>query len=103
MSAYYTYEDNVIEWEDEEKFNMIRNLGISADDMWGMINSPEDPVEKRDLYPYTYPKLSDLKKMDYYSVCLGSFIPWDYKKNTQIIMDELGWSGDELEGVPDSI
>lgn len=103
MSAYYTYEDNVIEWEDEEKFNMIRNLGISADDMWGMINKPEDPVEKRDLYPYTYPKLSDLKKMDYYSVCLGSFIPWDYKKNTKIIMDELGWSGDELEGVPDSI
>jgi N-acetyl sugar amidotransferase len=103
MSAYYTYEDNVIEWENEEKFNMIRNLGISADDMWGMINKPEDPVEKRDLYPYTYPKLSDLKKMDYYSVCLGSFIPWDYKKNTKIIMDELGWSGDELEGVPDSI
>jgi len=103
MSAYYTYEDNVIEWEDEEKFNMIRNLGISADDMWGMINKPEDPVEKRDLYPYTYPKLSDLKKMDYYSVCLGSFIPWDYKANTKIIMEELGWSGDELEGVPDSI
>lgn len=103
MSAYYTYEDNVIEWEDEEKFNMIRNLGISADDMWGMINKPEDPVEKRDLYPYTYPKLSELKKMDYYSVCLGSFIPWDYKANTKIIMEELGWSGDELEGVPDSI
>jgi N-acetyl sugar amidotransferase len=103
MSAYYTYEDNIIEWEDEEKFNMVRNLGITADDMWGMINTPEEPVDKRDLYPYTYPKLADLKKMDYYSVCLGSFIPWDYKKNTKIIMDELGWAGDELEGVPDSI
>lgn len=103
MSAYYTYEDNIIEWEDEEKFNMVRNLGITADDMWGMINTPEEPVDKRDLYPYTYPKLADLKKMDYYSVCLGSFIPWDYKKNTKIIMEELGWAGDELEGVPDSI
>jgi N-acetyl sugar amidotransferase len=103
MSAYYTYEDNVIEWEDEEKFNMVRNLGISADDMWGMINTPEEPIDKRDLHPYTYPKLADLKKMDYYSVCLGSFIPWDYKANTKVIMEELGWSGDELEGVPESI
>jgi N-acetyl sugar amidotransferase len=103
MSAYYTYEDNIIEWEDEEKFNMVRNLGITADDMWGMINTPQDPVDKRDLYPYTYPKLADLKKMDYYSVCLGSFIPWDYKVNTKIIIDELGWTGDVLEGVPDSI
>jgi N-acetyl sugar amidotransferase len=103
MSAYYTYEDNIIEWEDEEKFNMVRNLGITADDMFGMINTEEDPIDKRDLIPYTYPKLEQLKKMDYYSVCLGSFIPWDYKKNTKIIMDELGWSGDELEGVPDNI
>lgn len=103
MSAYYTYEDNIIEWEDEEKFNMVRNLGISADDMWGMINKTEDPIDKRDLFPYTYPKLADLKKMDYYSVCLGSFIPWDYKENTKEIMDKLGWEGDELEGVPESI
>jgi len=103
MSAYYTYEDNVIEWEDEEKFNMVRNLGISADDMWGMINTPEEPIDKRDLYPYTYPNLSDLKKMDYYSVCLGSFIPWDYKANTKEIIKELGWQGDELEGIPESI
>jgi N-acetyl sugar amidotransferase len=103
MSAYYTYEDNEIEWEDEEKFNMLRNLGISADDMWEMINTPEDPIDRRDLNPFTYPKLSDLKKMDYYSVCLGSFIPWDYKANTKIIMDELGWQPDELEGVPETI
>lgn len=103
MSAYYTYEDNVIEWEDEEKFNMVRNLGITADDMWGMINTEENPVDKRDLIPFTYPKLSELKKMDYYSVCLGSFIPWDYKKHTKIIMDELGWSGDVLEGVPSEL
>jgi N-acetyl sugar amidotransferase len=103
MSAYYTYEDDVIEWENEEKFNMVRNLGISADDMWGMIHKPEDPIDKRDLYPYTYPKLADLKKMDYYSVCLGSFIPWDYKANTKEIIEKLGWQGDELEGVPESI
>ncbi len=94
MSAYYTYEDNLIEWEDEEKFNMVRNLGITADDMYGM-----DKKKTKTIFT----ELESLKKMDYYSVCLGSFIPWDYKKNTQIIMDELGWTGDELEGVPESI
>lgn len=103
MSAYYTYEDDMIEWEDEEKFNMYRNLGITADDMHGMINREDDPVDRRDLLPYTYPDLSELRKMDYYSVCLGSFIPWDYKRQTKIIMEELGWDGDELEGVPETI
>ncbi len=103
MAAYYTYEDEEIEWEDEEKFNMLRNLGITADDMWGMINTNENPIDRRDLIPYTYPDLAELKKIDYYSVCLGSFIPWDYKENTKLIMEELGWKGDELEGVPESI
>lgn len=103
MSAYYTYEEDVIEWEDEEKFNMYRNLGITAQDMHGMIHKEHDPVDVRDLYPYTYPKIEDLKKIGYYSVCLGSFIKWDYKKQTKLIMDKLGWSGDELEGVPTEI
>lgn len=100
MSSYYTYEDDMIEWEDEEKFNMVRNLGITADDMWGMIHTEEDPIDKRDLNPYTYPDLAKLEAINYYSVCLGSFIPWDYKKQTQLIIDELGWEGDVLEGVP---
>jgi N-acetyl sugar amidotransferase len=100
LSAYYDYLNDEIEYEDEKKFNMVRNLGISADDMWGMINTPENPVDKRDLIPYTYPDLKDLKKIDYTSVCLGSFIPWDYTKNTEIIKRELDWKIDELEGVP---
>lgn len=103
MSAYYTYEEDMIEWEDEEKFNMYRNLGISAQDMHGMINKENDPIDIRDLSPYTYPNLKDLKAINYYSVCLGSFIKWDYKKNTKIIMDKLGWKGDLLEGVPQDI
>tara|TARA_B100000401_G_scaffold433476_1_gene372185 strand:+ start:146 stop:1234 length:1089 start_codon:yes stop_codon:yes gene_type:complete len=103
MSAYYTYEDDEIEWENEEKFNMLRNLGITAEDMHGMINKEDDPVDKRDLIPYTYPPLEELQKIGYYSVCLGSFIPWDYKKHTRIIMDDLGWEGDEMESAPSSV
>ena len=58
----------MIEWEDEEKFNMYRNLGISAQDMHGMINKENDPIDIRDLSPYTYPNLKDLKAINYYSV-----------------------------------
>lgn len=100
FSAYYDYLNDEIEYEDEKKFNMVRNLGMSADDMWGMINSEEDPIDRRDLMPYTYPKLKDLKRINYASVCLGSFIPWDNVKNTELIQKELGWKSDELEGVP---
>jgi N-acetyl sugar amidotransferase len=103
LSAYYDYLNDEIEYEDEKKFNMVRNLGISADDMWGMINSAEDPIDKRDLIPYSYPSLTELKAIGYNSVCLGSFIPWDYTKNSEIIQRELGWQTDELEGVPDKI
>ncbi len=103
LSGYYDALNDEIEYEDEKKFNMVRNLGISADDMWGMINSPENPVDKRDLIPYTYPTLRDLKAIGYNSVCLGSFIPWDYTKNTEVIKRELGWQIDELEGVPREI
>lgn len=103
ISAYYDYLNDEIEYEDETKFNKCRNLGITADDMYGMINSPEDPIDRRDLMPYTYPPLKELKRIGYCSVCLGSFIPWDYTTNTEIIKRELGWEPDELEGVPREI
>ena len=44
-----------------------------------------------------------MKALRYCSVPLGSFIPWDYTKNTEIIKRELGWRTDELEGVPREI
>jgi len=103
IAAYYDYLNDTIEYEDEKKFNMFRNLGISADDMHGMISTPENPVDRRDLLPYTYPALQELKKINYCSICLGSFIPWDYVKNTEIIKRELGWEADELEGVPTAL
>lgn len=101
MSAYYDYSE--MEYEDEEKFDRTRNLGISADDMYGMINSKEDPIDKRDLYPYTFPSKKDFNNAGIMSINLGSFIEWDYEKQYQIINKELGWSKDELEGVPDEL
>ena len=100
LTSYYDYLNDEIEYEDDKKFNMLRTLGITAEDMHGMIDSPESPVDRRDLIPYTFPDVKELKALRYCSVPLGSFIPWDYTRNTKIIQKELGWQGDELEGVP---
>lgn len=98
-TAYYDYQEEIIEEVDETRFNRIVNLGITAEDMSGMIKSDFD-LDPRDLMPYTYPSLRDLKKLKYRSVCLGSYIPWDTKKQSKLIMDELDWRGDEVEGMP---
>jgi N-acetyl sugar amidotransferase len=103
ITSYYDYLNDAIEYEDDKKFNMLRTLGITAEDMHGMINSPEHPVDVRDLAPYTFPDVAELKKLRYVSVPLGSFIPWDYVRNSAVIQRELGWQPDELEGVPSSI
>ena len=98
-TAYYDYRDDEIETVDESRFNRFVNLGITAEDMCGMIKNDFD-LDPRDLLPYTYPPLRDLKRLRYQSVCLGSFIPWDTKRQSQLIMDELGWQGDHVEGMP---
>jgi hypothetical protein len=98
-TAYYDYRDDELEMVDETRFNRFVNLGITAEDMRGMIEG-DFALDPRDLIPYTYPALRDLKRLRYQSVCLGSFIPWDTKQQSQLIMDELGWKGDEVEGMP---
>jgi N-acetyl sugar amidotransferase len=98
-TQYYDYREDEIEQVDETRFNRFVNLGITAEDMYGMIKDDFE-VDPRDLLPFTYPKLRDLKKLNYHSVCLGSYIPWDVKKHVEIIGKELGWQGDQVEGMP---
>lgn len=98
-TQYYDYAEDEIEQVDETRFNRFVNLGITAEDMYGMIKDDFD-LDPRDLLPYTYPKLRDLKRLRYESVCLGSYIPWDVKKNVDLIQRELGWKGDQVEGMP---
>ncbi|MCX8130812.1 MAG: N-acetyl sugar amidotransferase [Clostridia bacterium] len=94
-TSYYSYDDG-IEEVDEERFNRFVNLGITAEDMVGMLDGT---VTMRDLTPFTYPKLKDLKSINYRSFCLGSYIPWDVKKQSDLIKKELGWQEEEVEGV----
>ena len=93
-TSYYGYDEP--EEVDERRFNRFVNLGITADDMLGMT----DGIEARDLEPFRYPALRDLRRIGVRSVCLGSYIPWDVKAQSQLIADELGWQGDQVEGIP---
>jgi N-acetyl sugar amidotransferase len=99
MSAYYSYDE--IEEEDETKFDKVRNLGISAKDMYGMLKGSGCNLEERDLIPYTFPDKEEIKLHKIKSINLGNYIEWDYNKQTSTIKKELGWETDELEGVPD--
>ena len=99
-TAYYGYDNQESEEVDETRFNRFINLGITSMDMKEMLEDKNVFLDKRDLIPYTYPELRDLKKINYRSICLGSYYPWDVKKQTKIIMDNLGWEGDQVEGMP---
>ena len=98
-TAYYDYRENEIEEVDETRFNRFVNLGITAEDMQGMIEH-DFKLDPRDLKPFSYPPVRELKRLRYRSVCLGSFMPWDVKKQVEIISRELGWQGDAVEGMP---
>lgn len=94
-TSYYSYDQP--EEVDEKRFNRFVNLGITAVDMAVRLGGD---LDERDFKPYTYPKLKELRALNYRSVCLGSYIPWDVKMQSKIIMDELGWKGDLVENVP---
>ncbi len=94
-TSYYSYDQP--EEVDEKRFNRYVNLGITAVDMAVRLGGT---LDERDFKPYTYPPLKELRKLQYKSVCLGSYIPWDVKTQSKIIADELGWQGDLVENVP---
>ena len=94
-TAYYSYDQQ--EEVDEKRFNRYINLGITAEDMQIRL---EGLVNQEDLKYFSYPSISELKKLNYRSICLGSYIKWDTQKQSKIIQDELNWKGDEVENVP---
>jgi hypothetical protein len=99
-SSFYSYDE--VEEADERRFNRKVNLGINAEDILAMLdNSISDyQVTARDLMPYTFPPSRDLRRARTRSVFLGSFVPWDVRRQVEIIRRELGWQFEEVEGVP---
>jgi len=94
--SYYGYDKSGE--VDERRFQQMVNLGINAEDMVGMIE--DGSVTLRDLSPYIYPKLKELKELGYRSICLGDYIPWDTRKQSELIRKEIGWEGAPVEGIP---
>lgn len=82
---------------DEVRFNRAMTLGMSADDMATYLGGRIDP---RDLHYHRYPARADLDALGAKSICLGDYVRWDTKRQVAIIKAELGWKGDEVEGVP---
>ena len=93
--SWYTFED--MEEVDEKRFNRLMNQGMTADDMYEFL---EGRVERRDLWMFDYPKRKDLLRLKVRSICLGNYIEWDTRANVELIKRELGWKGQQVEGVP---
>jgi len=99
-SSFYSYDE--IQEADERRFNRFINLGINAEDMLGMLDDSisDYPVTERDLKPYTYPPVKEIRKAAIHSVFLGTYIPWDVREHVKVIKRELDWREDQVEGVP---
>lgn len=82
---------------DSETYNRIANLGISAEDMYFRLN---EEFELREFLPFTIPSLKSLNSKRIATFPLGNFLKWDTQEQVKIIQSELGWKGDEVEGVP---
>ena len=93
--SWYSYEEN--EEVDEKRFNRAMNLGITADDMFEFLNGR---VNKNDLWMFSFPPRKAYRKAKVKSICLGSYIKWDTRKQVDIIKRELGWKGLPVEGIP---
>ena len=98
-SSFYNYED--IEELNVEKFNKTTNLGINAEDMLEMINDryADKKISIKELKPFIFPSQREINKNNIKAVYLGNYIPWDVKKQVEIIK-ELDWEGDTVEGIP---
>ena len=99
-SSFYTYKEK--EKLNVEKFNNSVNLGINAEDMYHMIKEryPGSDVQFKDFMPYIFPTERELKVNNINALYLGNYIPWDVRKQVDIIKNEIGWEGDEVEGIP---
>lgn len=93
-SSYRGYED-VFE-NDEQMFHMLANLGITAEDMLGMV----DGFSIRDFEMLCYPSREQIIKAKVKSFFLGHFVPWDVKSQVETLQKEYGWKLDKIEGVP---
>ena len=93
--AYHTFDE--LEELNEKSFNEMIDLGIDADKMYDLLGGT---VDKRDLLPFVFPKREDIEQVGVRAIWLGNYIKWHTKQQVEIIKKELGWKGQEVEGIP---
>ena len=93
--SYHTSEE--LEEFDEKAFNEMINLGINADKMYELLGGE---ISKRDLMAFQFPSKEELFKLGVKAIYLGNYIKWHTKKQVEIIKKELGWQGQDVEGIP---
>lgn len=93
--AYHSAEE--LEELNNNLFNQIINLSITADDMFKYLNGT---ISERDLNPFRFPRDEELEKIGAKSIWLGNYIKWNTRSNVEIIKSELGWEGQAVEGIP---
>lgn len=82
---------------DRKKFDEMINLGINANKMYDLLHGD---VDRRDLMPYCFPDKEDLERIGVKAIYLGNYIKWHTKHQVQTIKKELGWKGQDVEGIP---
>lgn len=93
--SYHTAEE--LEEFDEIAFNEMINLGIDADKMHELLKGE---VSKRDLMAFKFPTKEELSKLGAKAIYLGNYVKWHTKNQVEIIKRELGWQGQDVEGIP---
>lgn len=93
--SYHTAEE--IEELDAKAFDQMINLGINADKMYELLNGQ---VDKRDLEQFQFPSEEELSALGAKAIYLGNYIKWNTKKQVEMIKKELGWKGQDVEGIP---
>ena len=93
--SYHTAEE--IEELDAKAFDQMINLGINADKMYELLNGQ---VDKRDLEQFQFPSEEELSALGAKAIYLGNYIKWNTKQQVEMIKKELGWKGQDVEGIP---
>jgi hypothetical protein len=56
-----------------------------------LINDPDCDLLPQDLVPFFYPSDEDIEEIDLRGIYLSNFIPWNAKKQTEMMIDKYGF------------
>jgi len=102
LKEYYSYpgrtyrDDFGSDVMDQEWYELVS--GVNFDKMKDAL--PD--LDARALKPFSFPTKEEIHRSDVRAVFLSNYIIWDEKSQSKIIQREMGWQGDNQEGVPNS-